>query len=75
VYEFDVWEWWFMPCKVSGSSVETCCMQVKEVPAQAAEWANDFAEHQQRATDPEFEDIWKHYGEVCADLAVTRSCY
>ena len=45
-----------------------CVRQAKEVPAQSAAWASEFADqqqHQQSAPqNGEFEDVWKNHGQV-----------
>ncbi len=38
--------------------------QAKEVSAESAAWASEFADKQDASNAADFEDIWKHYGEV-----------
>ncbi|EIE20619.1 TPR-like protein, partial [Coccomyxa subellipsoidea C-169] len=38
--------------------------EAKEVSAESAAWASEFADKQDASNAADFEDIWKHYGEV-----------
>ena len=41
-----------------------CLQQAKQVSAESAAWASEFADKQEASKAADFEDIWKHYGEV-----------
>ena len=40
-------------------------LQAKEIPAESAAWAKEFEEAAEHSRAHGYEDIWKHYGEVC----------
>ena len=40
------------------------CLQAKEIPAESAAWAKEFEQAAEHSRNQDYDDIWKHYGEV-----------
>ena len=59
----------------SDATCALCARQAKEVPAQSAAWASEFADKQRHQPgmpqNGDFEDVWKNYGQVPTPLSMS----